>query len=180
MPETEDIVINTGPLFAIIAGIGDLSLLERLYKRVLVPLEVCQEIEAGGASGFGVTEFRKAGFLHKRQAPLEIQPFIRNSLDLGEASVIQLALDENIMTVCIDETAGRRIARLNDLKLTGSITVEMGTNIVVGQDMARLKREVSTILKENAKKGKIPPLWDGKASERIANIIMKWRDNAEK
>jgi len=46
--------------------------------------------------------------------------------------------------------------------------------------MARLKREVSTILKENAKKGKIPPLWDGKASERIANIIMKWRDNAEK
>jgi predicted nucleic acid-binding protein len=123
MPKTEDIVINTGPLLAIIAGIRDLSLLERLYKRVLVPLEVCQEIEAGGASGFGVTEFRKAGFLHKRQAPLEIKPFIRNSLDLGEASVIQLALDENIMTVCIDETAGRRIARLNDLKLTGSIGV---------------------------------------------------------
>lgn len=123
MPETEDIVINTGPLLAIIAGFGDLSLLERLYKRVLVPFEVCQEIEAGGSSGFGVSEFRRADFLQKHQDILEITPFLRNTLDLGEASVIQLALDENIKTVCIDEAVGRRIARLNGLKLTGSIGV---------------------------------------------------------
>jgi len=31
MPETESIVINTGPLLALIAAYGDLSLLERLY-----------------------------------------------------------------------------------------------------------------------------------------------------
>jgi len=48
MPETEEIVINTGPLLAIIAGIGDLTYLEQLYKRILVPFEVCREIEAGG------------------------------------------------------------------------------------------------------------------------------------
>ncbi|MFZ3254728.1 MAG: hypothetical protein WA133_10680 [Syntrophales bacterium] len=66
MPETEEIVINTGPLLAIIAGIGDLTFLERLYKRILVPFEVCREIEVGGSSGFGVTEFRRAGFLEKR------------------------------------------------------------------------------------------------------------------
>ena len=40
MPETEELVINTGPLLALIAGVGDLSLLELLYKRVLVPLRV--------------------------------------------------------------------------------------------------------------------------------------------
>ena len=39
---------------------------------------------------------------------------------MGEAAVIQLALDENIQTVCIDEAVGRRIARLNGLSLTGS------------------------------------------------------------
>jgi UDP-N-acetylglucosamine 2-epimerase (non-hydrolysing) len=60
------------------------------------------------------------------------------------------------------------------------ITVETGTNIIVGQNMIKLQDEVSAILKGNAKKGKIPPLWDGKASERIADVIMKWRDNAEK
>ena len=62
MPETKELVINTGPLLALIAGIGDLSLLELLYKRVLVPFEVCQEIEAGGSSDFGVSEFRRSSF----------------------------------------------------------------------------------------------------------------------
>ncbi len=70
MPETEELVINTGPLLALIAGIGDLSLLELLYKRVLVTFEVCQEIEAGGTSGFGVSEFRKTSFIEKRSNPL--------------------------------------------------------------------------------------------------------------
>ena len=98
MPETEELVINTGPLLALIAGIGDLSLLELLYKRVLVPFEVCQEIEAGGPSDFGVSEFRRSSFIEKRSNPLTITPFLRNALDLGEASVIQLALDENIHT----------------------------------------------------------------------------------
>jgi len=123
MPETNELVINTGPLIALIAGTGDLSLLEVLYKRVLVPFEVCQEIEAGGSSGFGLSEFRRSSFLEKQSKFLNITPFLRSSLDLGEASVIQLAIDENIHTVCIDESVGRRIARLNDLKLTGSIGV---------------------------------------------------------
>ena len=123
MPETKELVINTGPLLALIAGIGDLSLLGHLYKRVLVPFEVCQEIEAGGVSGFGVSEFRRSLFIERRTHHLNITPFLRNAIDLGEASVIQLALDENIHTVCIDEAMGRRIARLNGLKLTGSIGV---------------------------------------------------------
>ncbi|EFK10798.1 conserved hypothetical protein [delta proteobacterium NaphS2] len=41
MPESKALVINTGPLLALIAGTGDLSLLGQLYKRVLVPFEVC-------------------------------------------------------------------------------------------------------------------------------------------
>ena len=123
MPETDELVINTGPLLALIAGIGDLSLLELLYKRVLVPFEVCQEIEAGGSLGFGLSEFRRSSFVEKQSKLLNIAPFLRSSLDLGEASVIQLAIDKNIRTVCIDESVGRRVARLNGLKLTGSIGV---------------------------------------------------------
>ncbi len=51
MLKTEEIVINTGPLLALIAGIGNLSLLNQLYRRVFVPFEVCREIEAGGSFG---------------------------------------------------------------------------------------------------------------------------------
>ena len=64
-----------------------------------------------------------ANWLQKKETYLNISPFLLNSLDLGEAAVIQLALDENIQTVCIDEAVGRRIARLNGLSLTGSIGI---------------------------------------------------------
>jgi predicted nucleic acid-binding protein len=123
MPKTESIVINTGPLLALIAGYGDLSFLKKIYKRVLVPLEVCREIEAGGTTAFGLKEFVQSDFIEKQTAPLEIVQFLKNSLDLGEASVIQLALNQNISTVCIDEAVGIRIARLNGLYLTGSVGV---------------------------------------------------------
>ncbi|MGK7947966.1 MAG: DUF3368 domain-containing protein [Xenococcaceae cyanobacterium] len=64
-----------------------------------------------------------ANWLQKKDNYLNISSFLLNSLDLGEAAVIQLALDENIQTVCIDEAVGRRIARLNGLSLTGSIGI---------------------------------------------------------
>jgi UDP-N-acetylglucosamine 2-epimerase (non-hydrolysing) len=52
------------------------------------------------------------------------------------------------------------------------VTVSIGTNILVGQDMDRLRSEVTGILANGGKKGGIPLLWDGKASERIADIIV--------
>jgi UDP-N-acetylglucosamine 2-epimerase (non-hydrolysing) len=54
------------------------------------------------------------------------------------------------------------------------VTVEIGTNILVGRDMTRLVCELEAILQGNAKKGTIPPLWDGYAAHRIARIITTW------
>jgi UDP-N-acetylglucosamine 2-epimerase (non-hydrolysing) len=54
------------------------------------------------------------------------------------------------------------------------ITEELGTNILVGNDTARLRIELSKILAGDAKRGTIPPLWDGQASERIAEISVQW------
>lgn len=51
------------------------------------------------------------------------------------------------------------------------ITAEMGTNIIVGRNVERLRQEVMEILAGHGKKGRIPPLWDGHAAERIANIL---------
>ena len=38
MPETQDIVINTSPVIALVAALGDLSVLQ-MYRNVWVPLE---------------------------------------------------------------------------------------------------------------------------------------------
>jgi len=51
------------------------------------------------------------------------------------------------------------------------VTVEVGTNILVGSDTQRIIKETKNILDGNGKKGQIPKLWDGKAAERIVNII---------
>jgi UDP-N-acetylglucosamine 2-epimerase (non-hydrolysing) len=51
------------------------------------------------------------------------------------------------------------------------VTVSIGTNKLIGRDMSLLRIEVADILKGAAKKGGIPPLWDGKAADRIAEII---------
>jgi UDP-N-acetylglucosamine 2-epimerase (non-hydrolysing) len=52
------------------------------------------------------------------------------------------------------------------------VTVERGTNILVGDDTARLHEELIKILAGNAKNGTVPPLWDGRAGERIADIVV--------
>jgi len=51
------------------------------------------------------------------------------------------------------------------------VTVTMGTNILIGQDLGRLNSELAKILQGNAKKGSIPPLWDGHAGRRIAEAL---------
>jgi len=51
------------------------------------------------------------------------------------------------------------------------VTVTVGTNQLVGRDFARLKTEFRKILTGEAKKGARPPLWDGKAADRIAQVL---------
>ena len=51
------------------------------------------------------------------------------------------------------------------------ITVTCGTNVLVGHDLERLRVELGKILDGKRKPHGIPPLWDGKASERIADIV---------
>ncbi|MBN2468876.1 MAG: UDP-N-acetylglucosamine 2-epimerase (non-hydrolyzing) [Deltaproteobacteria bacterium] len=52
------------------------------------------------------------------------------------------------------------------------VTIEEGTNILVGNNRTKILEESYKILDGNGKKGKIPHLWDGKASERIVNIFL--------
>jgi UDP-N-acetylglucosamine 2-epimerase (non-hydrolysing) len=51
------------------------------------------------------------------------------------------------------------------------ITVSLGTNVLVGQDTDKLRVELAKVLAGKAKPGSIPPLWDGHAGERIAEIL---------
>lgn len=122
MPESA-IVINTGPIIALIAATGNLSLLSKLYSRVVVPREVCDEVMANAGTMFGAEQFASADGIERRTEPVEPGSLLRQLLDRGEAAVVQLAINEGLETVCIDEHLGRRVARLNGLRVTGSLGI---------------------------------------------------------
>ena len=51
------------------------------------------------------------------------------------------------------------------------VTVTAGTNTLIGTDNKKLHSELAKILEGKTKSGSIPPLWDGNAGERIAEIL---------
>jgi UDP-N-acetylglucosamine 2-epimerase (non-hydrolysing) len=54
------------------------------------------------------------------------------------------------------------------------ITVEQGTNTLVGRNRARTLECIDDILKNGGKRGRTPELWDGHAAERIADDLSAW------
>ncbi|MBF0331149.1 MAG: UDP-N-acetylglucosamine 2-epimerase (non-hydrolyzing) [Candidatus Omnitrophica bacterium] len=52
------------------------------------------------------------------------------------------------------------------------ITIKEGTNVLVGVKTKKIVSEAQKVLSGKAKKGRIPKYWDGKASERILNILV--------
>jgi len=51
------------------------------------------------------------------------------------------------------------------------VTITLGTNVLVGRDPDKLRSELALVLAGKAKKGTVPPLWDGHAGERIAALL---------
>ncbi|MDI6752509.1 MAG: DUF3368 domain-containing protein [bacterium] len=115
------IVINATPLISL-AIIDKLSLLDELFEEVYIP-----KVAFKGASRKGK---RKAGVIAawgenrtlntidaKAKVALEL------ILDEGEAEVIVLAQEREADLVIIDEDKARKIARLNNLNVTGTIGI---------------------------------------------------------
>jgi len=54
------------------------------------------------------------------------------------------------------------------------ITVEQGTNTLVGRDRARVRTLVGEIVAGGGKRGRTPELWDGGTAPRIAADLARW------
>ena len=54
------------------------------------------------------------------------------------------------------------------------ITVDEGTNTITGSDPDKIMACFHGIMTSGGKAGRVPELWDGKAAERIASIIIDW------
>lgn len=52
------------------------------------------------------------------------------------------------------------------------VTVDEGSNVLAGTDPTRIVAEARKVLRGEGKQGRRPDLWDGKAAERIADILV--------
>jgi predicted nucleic acid-binding protein len=115
--EAERIVVDTGPLIAL-GRVGALDVVGRLPLAFVIPKEVADEIEIGARAGYPVAVPAWAAVLPLGSTIVSLGPHL---LDAGEAAVIQLAIEQGINDVCIDEWRGRPAATSVGLKVTGSL-----------------------------------------------------------
>lgn len=59
------------------------------------------------------------------------------------------------------------------------ITVSEGTNTIVGCDTNLILKAAFGVLEGNGKSGRIPDLWDGKTSSRIADVLLQYIENGD-
>jgi predicted nucleic acid-binding protein len=114
---SDRIVFNTSPLIAL-ARMDAFDVIAKLPFEFVCPAEVETEILIGASHGHPVIfpSWITVLFLTTPLSPLTI-----TTLDEGEAAVIQLALEQSIEYVCIDEIKGRRAALAVGLKVVGSL-----------------------------------------------------------
>jgi UDP-N-acetylglucosamine 2-epimerase (non-hydrolysing) len=73
-----------------------------------------------------------------------------------------------------EETTFRKIPCLTLRENTERpITIQLGTNDLIPFDVSLIEEKISSIEKGTFKKGTVPPLWDGKATERIVEVLRK-------
>lgn len=111
----ERIVMDAGPLI-LMAKIDALGVLTELPFRYIAPPSVRRELVVGPVFGHPPVD---APWLEVCELREPLPAYARMTLDEGEAAVIQLALEQGIRVVCLDDLRGRRLAKALGLEVVG-------------------------------------------------------------
>lgn len=113
--ENDIIVINSGPLI-LLDKIDALGIAGALPCRFICPPAVRKEVDAGiHHNKSSITP----DWLTVTQLASPMSQLADLAIDQGEAEVIQLALENNIVRVCLDDLRGRKIAKRFGLRVIG-------------------------------------------------------------
>jgi predicted nucleic acid-binding protein len=117
------VVTNNTPVSNLLR-IAQLPLLGLLYGRVLVPMQVADELDRG-RHVLGAWREAPGAEILDVMSPLD-GPFLRQLLgqmDAGESGAIALALERGASMLLMDELTGRKAARRHGLRVLGTLGV---------------------------------------------------------
>ena len=115
-------ISNTSPLLYLHL-VKQLHLLPQLYETVFIPPAVVAELQAGAERGVDVPKTTTLPWLHVMALASTASIPMVMDLGRGEAEVIALGLENPNSRLILDDTLGRRIARLQSLRFTGTVGV---------------------------------------------------------
>ena len=113
------IVSDTSPLFYL-HRVGCLELLRRLYGNIIVPQAVIAELEEGREQGEDVPDIDKYQWIKVQHITVPLHIKLIPDLGKGESEVLSMGLCEEQHLIIIDDKLAREIARLQNLRFTGT------------------------------------------------------------
>lgn len=117
------IVSNTSPI-SNLAQIGQLDLVQQLYKTVLIPYAVYQELSDERAGETINTAIQVANWLKVQSVEnQDLVNELRSQVNIGEAEAIVLATEQKANRLLIDERLGRQVAIDLGVKVTGVLGI---------------------------------------------------------
>ncbi len=117
------VISDTSPIINL-AIIGHLHLLPAVFKEVVIPTAVYNEITLTGVGLPGSVEIAAANWVSVVSVKNRgLVDSFRGELQIGESEAIVLAMELKADLVLIDEALGRSIASKNGLKIMGLLGV---------------------------------------------------------
>lgn len=118
------IVVSDTSLISALFRIGELHLLPRLYGEIIVPFAVMGELLELEKSGVDIGLIKQATWLVSIKVKEQKQvDHLLQDLDVGEAEAIILAKELNADWLLIDESKGRKHAKIEGLHVIGLLGV---------------------------------------------------------
>lgn len=113
------VISNTTPILTLLK-ISRLDILKKLFKKIIIPFGVYEEIEAGKNKEFYV-DLKSINWIEIENIKEDRELLFE--LDKGEAETIILAKEIKADLVLLDEKLGRKYAKMYDLRVAGTLGV---------------------------------------------------------
>lgn len=117
------VVSDASPIISL-AAVKQLTLVQQLYERIVIPEAVHNEIAVTGHGEAGATEVQTLKWIETRKVTdRTLVALLEMDLDRGEAEAIALAAELQADLLLLDERRGRRVASHLGVKHIGLLGI---------------------------------------------------------
>ncbi len=120
MPET--VICDTSAIFYL-HRLLCLNLLKELYGNIIIPRTVASELKQGQDEGEDVPDLAEYPWIQIKDIRIPKIIGLMTDLGPGEAGVLAIAIEEPDALVILDDLLARQVAKLQGIKLTGTLGI---------------------------------------------------------